>query len=86
MARILNYGRKGISAKDLLGTSSPAPIATSIEKSNDYKASAPANWDGASPAEMQEAIDRLAALLADWSNKFETTDAATLLADYSNKP
>jgi len=89
MSKILSPGRRGISVKDMLGTSSPASVATSIEKSNDFKATTPANWDGASPEEMQEAIERLAALIADWSSKLEDTvsgDGLTMLADYSNKP
>jgi len=90
MSKILAPGRRGVSTRDMLGTSSPASTATSIEKSNDFKATTPTNWDGASPEEMQDAIDRLSALIADWSSKLEDTgpggDGLTMNADYSNKP
>jgi len=86
MSRIIASGRKGISASDLLGTSSPAPTATSIEASNDFFATTPSDWDGATPQEMQDSIDRLAALLEDWRGKFEGIDSGNLAGDYSTKP
>lgn len=55
-------------------------------QSNDYVAGNASDWEGITPTEMKEAIDRIVALLTIWRNELEVTDAGTLAGDYSDKP